>query len=472
MAKKRTLILWIAGVLVLLIAALMLSEPGFLNPRSQGIVNLILDSLKRPQARMIVNTDEKTGVYVKYWIRTQPQEYLCTSISPAANVHYLQLNFLKGNKNYDYEVVSLAEPDSSVINKGTFKTPPFQKVMLGMPWKKDKEVFTSGYILSQRHLAFRRNDVLDGQIFLTDYAGDPTWYQNVPGIPKLTNWTEANTILVLSGRPAQERSAGDHIYEFDLNGRKLLDIDLNLIPEPVEAHHEIRYAPDSTLLTIAYDKRQFIFKGGQKRTIKGDAVIRMDKQGKIVWRWSVFDEVNPLDGTLDIDSLGEFGHANTVSIDTDGHYLVSFRDWSQIWKVNSNSGEVIWKLGDKGDFAIPDSAHFSGQHAIHVTSDGDYMMFDNGVLNKRSRILIFNLDLDNHRMLVKKHIELPADLYSERRGSVYWMDSQYILVCSAESSALAIVDATTGDVVARSNTGVADYYRASYIPVQRVRMCE
>lgn len=427
-----------------------------------GGISIRKDSTNALRVAIEFELKNPKAAYIQYWEDKNKDLVFSTNTSPVNLKHSIKLVGLLEDRDYKFKVMEASTMLAKESEEATFHTASIPRAMLRMLWTEKADQSFTGYILSQR--ARLKGD--HGFVYMLNNNGETTWYNKVSGLPKLSYWTENNTVLLLSGNPKHERSAGDHIFEFDVYGNELINLDLTQISTPIEAHHEIRYAHDGSLLTLIYDRKivDLTAQGGKSdQEIKGDAIVRLDKTGKILWKWSVFDVLDPLTSTYAFDSLGEWGHANTLSIDQDGNYLISFRDWNEIWKINSTNGSLIWKLGEKGDFKLSSEFNFSGQHAIHINPRGEYMMFDNGVKNKRSRILSFTLNEEAKTVDVKLNIRLPENLYSEKRGSAYFMDSERILVCSPESSSVVIID-LQGNVLARAHTGLPDYYRAVYVP--------
>ena len=60
---------------------------------------------------------------------------------------------------------------------------------------------------------------------------------------------------------------------------------------------------------------------------------------------------------------------------------------------------------------------FSGQHSIHINTEGNLMMFDNGVKTKKSRALSFTINEQQKGARVVINAPLPDELYSEKMGS-------------------------------------------------------
>lgn len=418
-------------------------------------VKIQADSLNSTRAFIYYEAKDSTSeVYAEYW--KEGQENRVMRSSPTKQGRPVILLGLNEKSKYKVRLVSNGKK-ADLLDFTTRATP---RAMLKNRWLKKLDDMPTGYILSQRFILRKKNPF--GYAYMTDFEGNTAWYQKVEGLPKISSFTKSKTVLVVSGNPEHERSAGNRLFEFDLLGKKIVDIRLDSLPEPFEIHHDVSYDDEGNLVALTYDKKEFI-KNGKQIVVKGDAIVKMDRKGNILWRWSIFDVENPTKSTLPIDSLGEWGHGNTLFIDKDGNYLLSFRDWNQIWKINSINGSVMWRLGENGTVNVPEGFSFSGQHSIHINKDGDFMMYDNGVKNKQSQILCFRVNENEQKAILKNRVVLPKELYSQKRGSAYFINENRILVCAPESAAIGIVD-LNGRVLAISNTGIPDYYRAIFIP--------
>ncbi len=129
----------------------------------------------------------------------------------------------------------------------------------------------------------------------------------------------------------------------------------------------------------------------------------MDQNWNPVWTWNSFDY---LDVNRHLNGLPDWTHSNAlVYSPDDGNLLLSMRHQSWVLKIDYNnglgSGNVIWRLGYQGDFALTNalvptddpSLWFSFQHFPSlITQNGPQTMlgiWDNGdkrVLNTNGRI--------------------------------------------------------------------------------------
>jgi hypothetical protein len=88
----------------------------------------------------------------------------------------------------------------------------------------------------------------------------------------------------------------------------------------------------------------------------------------------------------DEKSVDDVYHANWAALADDGDFLVSLRDQDQIVRIDRTTGDVVWRLGVNGDFALVDEEGKSlgdvdwyyGQHGPDSPLP-DLWVYDNGL---------------------------------------------------------------------------------------------
>lgn len=165
--------------------------------------------------------------------------------------------------------------------------------------------------------------------------------------------------------------------------------------------HEFRLTPPGALL-LGADIRTVdlsAYAGSSSAQVHGDVLEKVDSAGHLLFFWDAFDHfaITDIDPSIPLTSSTiDWTHSNAIEIDSDGNYLLSSRDFSEITKISAQTGAVMWRWGgvhNQFQF-IGDTLKFSFQHAIRRLPDGNYVLFDNG--NTRnppfSRAVEYQLD--------------------------------------------------------------------------------
>ncbi|OOF97511.1 hypothetical protein ASPCADRAFT_45224 [Aspergillus carbonarius ITEM 5010] len=124
------------------------------------------------------------------------------------------------------------------------------------------------------------------------------------------------------------------------------------------------------------------------------------EDGSVVFEWRSLDHVGPEESALPLvnDQAGighnsstawDYFHINSVTKGADGHYLLSARHASTIYKINGTDGTVIWRLGgSRSDFTLGPEVEFGFQHHpryLHDDLDSTTItLFDNAVYGSES----------------------------------------------------------------------------------------
>ena len=97
------------------------------------------------------------------------------------------------------------------------------------------------------------------------------------------------------------------------------------------------------------------------------------KQDKTIWTWAICDHYVPP------DIHDDWSHMNAAEpLPGEDALLFSCREQHALFKLDRSSGQIIWKMGQLGDFLIADEDRFFRQHAPEIQPNGDILLFDNG----------------------------------------------------------------------------------------------
>ncbi|MBK8716523.1 MAG: aryl-sulfate sulfotransferase [Deltaproteobacteria bacterium] len=222
---------------------------------------------------------------------------------------------------------------------------------------------------------------------MIDPAGITRWYLSAPttlvGPPAV--WVAVRlradgTILGISG---------DTFWIRDELGNVLTEIHAVDLGLPT-LHHDVIELSNGNFMAISQDFRDVDYPDLGTRYTVGDTIVEFTLDGDVVWSWNSFDHldpqrrrengedliVNPVDG----ESALDWTHANAVLLDeTTGVITMSLRHQDWIIAIDYATGDVLWRLGDEGDFALDGGdTWFFHQHAPQWQDDGTLLLFDNG----------------------------------------------------------------------------------------------
>jgi arylsulfate sulfotransferase len=318
-------------------------------------------------------------------------------------------------------------------------------------------------------LVENKGDVFDGYIVMRkshdpgmeiaiNNEGEIVWYNQYKSkLIRPFDIIDGNSIIGLNDF--------ETIRESDFFGNTKFELKYGEKGFDKKLHHEIikNAQGDIIALTEEYKSYDLSGIGGSKSdTVRGEGILVLDKEGNKKWHWSVFDVTDPTKSKLLPRLKIDWSHANALKIDTDGNYLISFHHFDQIWKIDSNTGNVLWKLGIDGDFELDSEAKFYKQHAVHINPLGQLMLFDNGDTSRMtSRAISFELDEVNMKAELQLSVFLPDSLFSFKQGSAYIIEKNKILFCSSIKKKTVITD-FDGNILWQANSDFS-YYRAEYI---------
>ena len=102
----------------------------------------------------------------------------------------------------------------------------------------------------------------------------------------------------------------------------------------------------------------------------------------MLFAWSPFDhlEVTSFEQPVPGQPNVNWTHGNAIALDSDGNLLISFRNLSEIAKIDTQTGEVRWHLGGvHNEFAFegPVSLPFARQHGVRLAERGELVLLDN-----------------------------------------------------------------------------------------------
>ena len=195
-------------------------------------------------------------------------------------------------------------------------------------------------------------------------------------------------------------------------------------------HHEFFITPRDTALLTVYGRasRDLSHLGGPEDGEALEGIIQeVDiETGQVLFEWHSLDHVAPEESYYEPpeDPIWPFDyfHINSIEIDHDDHLLVSARRTCAVYKINRQTGEVMWRLcGKMSDFELDSNFRTRAyQHDARRQPDGTLTLFDNGVLDvhENSRGIVLDLDEDAMTATIAREYDHPEDRVSATQGNM------------------------------------------------------
>jgi hypothetical protein len=234
---------------------------------------------------------------------------------------------------------------------------------------------------------------------VTDREGNPSWYYSLPGVEffKLM----PNGHMLISVAVGQDSL----IVETDLAGKTIRELSAAVLQQALQNQgynlnllnfsHDFIPMDNGHVIVLLQTSQDFNNLPGYPgtTTVLGDALVDLDPDWNPVWVWSAFDY-------LDVNRQGfgfpDWTHSNAIIYNpNDGNLLLSVRNQSWILDIDyqngAGSGNVLWRLGEGGDFTLaggnpaqwfyaqhfPSFVNINGpQVTLAVLDDGDFRDLD------------------------------------------------------------------------------------------------
>ncbi len=221
--------------------------------------------------------------------------------------------------------------------------------------------------------------------------------------------------------------------------------------QPLPIHHDIVLTPEGDILTTTKETYEY-----NKRNVEFGVILKLDKNGKEIERWSTWEHLKELQQfhkPLELDRPpnallpenakkntsiwgGEYDyyHINAIRVLPEnklskeykafqkGNLLISFRHGSMLFILDKDTKEVVWR-------AIYDQIenNIEGQHAPIILESGNILIFDNGRYRGWSRIIEINpITLE----IVWEY--KPAGFYTLSQGFVQLLPNNNLLITESE----------------------------------------
>ena len=201
-------------------------------------------------------------------------------------------------------------------------------------------------------------------------------------------------------------------------------------------YHDIRLLDNGGYILQCYDSTWVDLGSHTPQLVRDILVIQeFDNDNNLILNWNALDYLSIYDYpgfnlTLPIIT---FMHGNSIEIDNDNNLLISNRTSNEVFKINRNTGEIVWILGGpQNEFAfINDPLNgFNKQHDVRRISNGNITLFDNGTQHEPmlSRAVEYELDEINKTATLVWEYTHPDSIVAMSMGSVQRLPNNNTLI--------------------------------------------
>lgn len=278
---------------------------------------------------------------------------------------------------------------------------------------------------------------------IIDACGYPVWYKEfrdaVVDFQKQPNghYTAWSSIDGTQGK----------FYEFDASGK--ISASYSPTPPLETGPHELRiFGSAFVLFGLDYRTMDMTPYGGlDNASVKG-IVVEYHRPGRVLFSWSSFDHFIVTDGASDVSLTGlnvNPWHGNAIEVDDEDNLLVSFRNMDEITKIDTKTGQIIWRLGGEQNqftFRGDQLNGFSHQHGIRKLPNGNVILFDNGNLRSphASRAVEYRLDERNKIAQLVWEYRPDPPLYGFALGFAQRLENENTLINFGTAQRIIEVD--------------------------------
>jgi hypothetical protein len=294
-----------------------------------------------------------------------------------------------------------------------------------------------GYVF----VAPKKGEAQAGAMILDD-EGCPVWFRPMPdGLRamdfKAQRYRDEAVITWWEGEVANGHGDGEYVI-LDGSYREVARVRAGNGYEG-DLHEFLITDRDTALITIyGTEPWDLTDVGGPEDGEVIDGVIQeIDiETGDVLFEWHSLDHVE-LDESYaapeDEDGLPfDYFHINSIDVDKDDNLLVSARKTSAVYKIDRDTGEVVWRLdGKRSDFEMDYESRSVYQHDAIPQPDGTVTILDNGISREvegESRGIVLDLDEEEMSATLVRDYPHPAGLRAATQANMQTLPNGNVFI--------------------------------------------
>ena len=204
--------------------------------------------------------------------------------------------------------------------------------------------------------------------------------------------------------------------------------------------HEFSITPQDTALLTAYTETRADLSpiGGPNDAPVWDGIAQeLDLEtGEVLFEWHSLDHVGVGESYRpppeDPDEPLDYFHINSIEVEPDGNFLIDAKGTYAVYKVDRESGEVLWRLGGKrSDFEMGEGTRTVSQHDARRQEDGTITIFDNGAppeVHDQSRGIVVELDEEAMKATLVREYTHPEEPLATSQGNMQVLPNGNVFV--------------------------------------------
>jgi Arylsulfotransferase (ASST) len=269
---------------------------------------------------------------------------------------------------------------------------------------------------------------------ILDQNGGLVWFKPLPAHTSATNFR----VQEYDGKPVLTWWQGDvSVHGFGQGEDVIADSTYTDIAHVkagngVQADlHDFQLTPLGTALITAYDPIlcDLSSVGGRADGGVTDGLFQeIDiKTGLVMFQWTSLDHVALSESYTPPTTTSpawpfDFFHINSLDLEQSGNLLISGRNTWTVYDIDSQTGQILWRLGGKrSSFAMGSGTNTAWQHDPRELPNGTISVFDNGAgpaIHGQSRGIVVSLDPQQKKATLVSQIFHPPPLLAASQGNM------------------------------------------------------
>ena len=285
---------------------------------------------------------------------------------------------------------------------------------------------------------------------ILDTDGDYVWWYTeedgyIPGLFRVTPSLDERSVFFQLPSGAPNYGDQGEVVSMSFDGTDMVPLEGSR-----GGSHEFVELPDGSLALIRSESREV-----DGRTIHGDRIVELDRDGNATTVWSVWDHFEHDPVAFPADQYGgDWSHANALDHDADHDlYHLSLRGFGTILAIDRATGDVLWAFGgETSDYRDSNGSTdlIRLQHQFELL-DGSLLIHDNRSGDDfASRAVEYALDPESGLAEVVWEYEAEPPYYNYALGDVTRLPSGNTLVTWSMGGQIDEVT-PDGDLVWRLN---------------------